>query len=151
MKLYRIAKTSHISDLSGEGARLHGGRWNQKGTPLVYTSGSRALAALEYLVHVPMALAPTHLSVMEIGLPDAIASESIELSSLPPDWRDYPPPEALPALGTDWARSNRSLLLRVPSAVVQEEFNYLINPAHPDSRFIASHTEPFVFDRRLFP
>ena len=150
MELFRIAKTKHINDLSGAGARMYGGRWNHKEIDLIYTSESRALAALEYLVHVPMAMTPTDLSIMQIDIPDGIVPQQLDVSSLPSNWKEYPPPQALATLGTNWARSNQSLLLRVPSAVVVQEFNILINPAHPDFKLInPSHLEKFVLDSRL--
>lgn len=150
MKLYRIATTAHIKDLSGAGARLYGGRWNEKGVAVVYTSESRALAVLEYLVHLPMVFAPGELSIMELKVPDSISPREVDRRSLPSDWRSYPAPEALAAIGTRWARSNDSLLLRVPSAVVEHEFNVLINPLHSDFNHITPRNpERFVFDSRL--
>ena len=152
MELFRIAKTKYINDLSGAGARTYGGRWNHKGVALVYTSESRALAALEYLVHVPMAMAPTNLSIMQLDIPDGIVPEQLDVSFLPSNWKEYPPPQALATLGTNWALSNQSLLLRVPSTIVDQEFNVLINPAHPDFKLIKpSRRESFVFDNRLLP
>ena len=150
MELFRIAKTKYINDLSGAGARTYGGRWNHKGVALVYSSESRALAALEYLVHVPMAMAPTNLSIMQLDIPDGIVPEQLDVSFLPSNWKEYPPPQVLATLGTNWALSNQSLLLRVPSTIVDQEFNFLINPAHPDFKFIKpSRRERFVFDNRL--
>lgn len=78
MKLYRIATTAHIKDLSGAGARLYGGRWNEKGVAVVYTSESRALAVLEYLVHLPMVFAPGELSIMELKVPDSISPREVD-------------------------------------------------------------------------
>lgn len=100
MKLYRIATTAHIKDLSGAGARLYGGRWNEKGVAVIYTSESRALAVLEYLVHLPMVFAPGELSIMELKVPDFISPREVDRRSLPSDWRSYPALEALAAIGT---------------------------------------------------
>jgi RES domain-containing protein len=150
MQLFRIARTQFIGDLSGTGSRLHGGRWNQKGTALIYASESRALAALEYLVHFPMALAPTDLSILRIDVPDDTDVKTVQMASLPRDWRAYPPPQNLPSIGTKWALSNETLLLRVPSVVVDAEFNYLINPSHPAfKRIRPRRPQPFVLDQRL--
>lgn len=150
MQLFRIAKTQFIGDLSGTGSRLHGGRWNQKGTALIYASESRALAALEYLVHFPMALVPTDLSILRIDVPDDTDVKTVQMASLPKDWRAYPPPQDLPAIGTKWALSNETLLLRVPSVVVDAEFNYLINPTHPEfKRIRPRRPQAFVLDQRL--
>ena len=150
MRLFRIAKTQYIHDTTGTGARLYGGRWNEKGAGLIYTSESRSLAALEFLVHMPMALVPYDLSIIQYDIPTSILPEAVDPSTLPSNWRAYPPPEALVLTGTRWVFSNASLLLRVPSAVVEHEFNVLINPAHPAFPAVEiSSPESFVFDRRL--
>jgi len=149
-RLFRIATTQFVRDLSGTGSRLYGGRWNRKGTAVVYTSESRALAALEYLVHLPMALLPSGLRMLRIDVPDDIKVRTIDAASLPRNWRAYPPPQSLAALGTQWATSNETLLLRVPSVVVDDEFNVLINPAHPDfERIRPQPPQSFVLDQRL--
>ncbi len=151
IKLYRICTTEHINDLSGTGARIHGGRWNHAGYPIVYSSGSRSLAALEFLVHVPMALAPDNLSIAEIIITDNIKRESITSNELPSNWRGYPAPEQLANIGTKWIKSKSSLLLDIPSAVVDKEVNTLINPLHPDMEYVnLAKVEKFCFDSRLF-
>ena len=133
------------------GARIYGGRWNHTGYPAVYTSGSRSLAALEFLVHVPMALAPENLSIVEINIQENIEWESINESQLPSNWRDYPAPEQLANIGTNWIKSKSSLLLDIPSAVVEKEVNTLINPLHPDIKFVdLTNIDMFSFDSRLF-
>ena len=151
IKLYRICTTEHISDLSGTGARIYGGRWNHPGYPIVYSSGSRSLAALEFLVHVPMALAPDNLSIAEITITEKIKRESITPEGLPANWRGYPAPEQLANIGTKWIKSKSSLLLDIPSAVVDKEVNTLINPLHPDIKHVSlAKVEKFYFDSRLF-
>jgi RES domain-containing protein len=150
MIVYRIARSQHIGDLSGEGARLHGGRWNHRGTAIIYTSATRSLATVELLVHVSLSYAPTDLNIATIEIPDEPAPEEVEVAALPPNWRDYPAPPELADLGTSWARSGRSVLLRVPSAVVEHEHNILINPAHPDIALVVlAKVEDFRLDRRL--
>jgi RES domain-containing protein len=152
MVVYRIAKTKHIHDLSGSGARSYGGRWNEKGIPVIYTSESRALATVEYLVHVPLSIVPGHISIVSIKIPDRITPKEISISDLPTNWRDYPPPWQLATLGTRWALANDTLLLRVPSAVVGPEFNILINPSHRDMKHVViSQIEEYKFDARLLP
>lgn len=136
MIVFRIAPKSRIEDLSGTGARLYGGRWNRKGVPLVYTSESRALAIVEFLVHVPLSIVPDKLSIATISLPGDIAPKELPISGLPKNWRDFPAPAKLAEMSTQWAISKESLLLRVPSAVVEEEFNILINPSHPDMKHV---------------
>jgi RES domain-containing protein len=150
MFLYRISKSAHIKDLSGSGARLYGGRWNHRGVPLVYTSESRSLATVEFLVHVSMPNSPGDLSMATLEVPENIAPKELNPSSLPKDWRDSPAPLELADLGTQWARSNTSLLLRVPSAVVESEYNILINPLHRDvPRVKLVKVVPYKMDERL--
>jgi RES domain-containing protein len=150
MHVYRIASSKHIGDLSGEGARLHGGRWNHRGTAVIYTSEARSLATVELVVHVSFSFAPADLKMATIEVPDEPAPEEMDVAALPPNWRDFPAPPELADLGTSWARSRRSLLLRVPSAVVEYEHNILINPAHPDiTRVVLAKVEDFRVDHRL--
>ena len=150
MLVYRIATSTHVNDLSGEGARLHGGRWNHRGTAVIYTSETRSLATVELLVHVSLSFAPTDLKMATIEVPDEPAPEVVDVAALPPNWRGFPAPPELADLGTSWARSGRSLLLRVPSAVVEREHNILINPAHPDiARIALAGVEDFLLDQRL--
>jgi len=150
IKLFRICSSKHISDISGTGARIYGGRWNHPGYPVVYTSGSRSLAALEFLVHVPMALAPQDLSIVEIDIQQKVKRELVTENQLPVNWRGYPAPEKLMNIGTNWLKGNSSLLLDVPSAVVDKEINTLINPLHPDIKYInVKAIGKFSFDPRL--
>jgi RES domain-containing protein len=150
IRLYKIATSNHISDIGGTGARLYGGRWNHIDYPVVYTSVNRSLAALEFLVHVPMALAPSNLSIAGINITGAINSKSIDVKQLPLNWRDYPAPEQLANIGTKWLESKSSLLLEIPSAVVEQEVNMLINPLHHDFKQVKIVlVEKFSFDSRL--
>jgi RES domain-containing protein len=105
----------------------------------------------EFLVHAPMALAPENLSIVEINIQENIERESINESQLPSNWRNYPAPEQLANIGTNWIKSKSSLLLDIPSAVVEKEVNTLINPLHPDIKFVdLTNIEMFSFDSRLF-
>jgi len=150
MLVYRIAKKDVVKDLTGTGAKLYGGRWNHRGTAVVYTSETRALAAVELLVHVSLSNAPRGLMIATIEIPDSIAPEDAPRASLPRGWRDYPPPRQVADLGTQWVKSGKSLLLRVPSAVVEQEYNILINPLHSDMRHVRlQRAEKFEFDKRL--
>lgn len=150
MNVYRIAKTAYIRDLSGAGPRLYGGRWNQKGTAVVYASESRSLATLEYFVHVPLTCEPLDLSVATILVPDGAGGQQIGIGELFAEWNCFPSPSKLADLGTDWVRRGESLLLRVPSAVVDGEFNVIINPAHPEmSEVSIVDVRPYAFDERL--
>lgn len=150
IKLYRISISEHIRDISGTGAKIYGGRWNHLGYPVVYTSGSRSLAALEFLVHVPMALAPRGLSIIEINIENSIKRDAVKESLLPSNWRAYPAPEQLANIGTNWIKSKSSLLLDIPSAVMDKELNTLINPLHPDIKHLSiAKVEEFSFDPRF--
>jgi RES domain-containing protein len=100
--VYRIALARHARDLSGQGARLNGGRWNNKGAAIIYTSESRSLAAMEYLVHVSLPDVPAGLKIVSIGIPAAMNAKQVELADLPRNWHEYPPPFELADLGTKW-------------------------------------------------
>ena len=145
-----MALAKHARDLSGEGARLTGGRWNAKDTAVIYTSESRSLAAMEYLVHVSLTHIPEKIKMVSIGILDANIPKQMDPSDLPADWRQNPAPFSLADIGTQWALSMKSLLLRVPSAVVMHEFNILINPTHPDMKSVSIiNVENFIYDERL--
>jgi RES domain-containing protein len=151
VRVWRLCKKAHAA-FDGEGARRAGGRWNRRGTPVVYASQSLSLAALELLVHADPAFLPADLVAIAADVPDALAVEPIEAAGLPRDWRRYPAPEALADRGSDWARAGRTPVLSVPYAVVPQERNFLLNPAHPDfGRIRTGKPEPFAFDTRLRP
>jgi RES domain-containing protein len=151
MRVYRIAKKDYVTDLTGLGAKLYGGRWNHRGTALIYTSETRSLATLEFLVHVSLPCVPTGLSIATIEIPDDLVPEEMTPESLPRNWREHPSSSKLADIGTQWAKSNRGLLLRVPSAVVEEEFNVLMNPSHPDIvRVVFLEVKPCELDERLY-
>ncbi len=121
--------------------RVAGGRWNPKGVPVVHTAASLALAALELLVHTDDDLLPTELVYFAVDIPDAISMEHVAIGDLPPDWRAYPPTDALQDVGA---------VLAVASAVIPEERNFLLNPLHPDfSRITWDAPQPFRSDPRL--
>ena len=149
LRVWRLCKRAHAA-FDGEGARLAGGRWNRRGTRMVYTAGSLSLAALEILVHAEASLLPSDLVAIPADIPSSVAIEPLAEDLLPPDWRRNPAPEALAVLGTDWIAAARTPVLAVPSAIVPRESNYLLNPAHPDFAKIKRGTaEPFSLDPRL--
>jgi RES domain-containing protein len=151
VRVWRLCRKKHSANpLDGSGARKHGGRWNHKGTPIVYCSSSLSLAALEYLVHGDSDLIPNDLIAISIALPSSISSKALRLESLPRNWRTYPAPIVLQDIGTEWARRKESLLLRVPSVVIPTEENFLLNPAHEEiSKVTVNEIIPFKFDPRL--
>jgi RES domain-containing protein len=148
MLLYRIAEEQFGRDLSGDGARLYGGRWNPKGIPMLYTAESVALAALEVLVRLST---PKRFCRIIYQVPDEASLEIITVESLPPNWLLPYPNASLIETGGNWARERRSLLLKVPSAVVRGEgWNYLINPLHREFPVVTiADVAPFVHDARL--
>jgi len=152
MRLWRLVKTKYASTaFDGEGARLHGGRWNSPGTRVAYASSNSALAVLEVLVHMTGGGILPGYSLVTATLPDALVHD-LPASELPKNWASSPVPPALQAIGDAWARSGRSVALRVPSAVVQGSHNILLNPEHADfARFAVESSEPFGFDPRLLP
>jgi RES domain-containing protein len=152
MKVWRILKSKcKSSAFSGNGAEKTGGRWNNKGHPLVYTSENLSLAALELFVHVQPDTIPTDLIAVCGILPDSISVEEIKVSDLPKDWRRYPAPAKLKQIGTDWIIGQSSLALRVPSAINAQETNILLNPAHAEFKKLKIEEEqPFFFDPRMF-
>lgn len=150
MILYRIAKTAYARDLSGAVARMYGGRWSQKGTSVLYTASSPALATVELLVHVDANLLPTDLRLVFVEVPDNASSSTLEPESLPTAWRTFPAPASLAELGTRWAVSCQTLMLRVPSAVVIDDCNVLLNPAHPEFANVRiEKVSAYGFDERL--
>ncbi len=151
MRLYRLCSARHqTTAFTGLGASLAGGRWNRRGVEVVYTAGSLSLAALECLVHFSSQTLPSDYVSFEITAPSEASVEAIDIASLPADWQDENPPVTTQTLGTDWIKSERSLLLKVPSIIIPTEFNYLINPQHQDfSRLIIGQAIPFSFDPRL--
>ena len=149
MRVFRISRKAHAA-FDGEGARLYGGRWNRRGTAVVYASESLALAALELLVHAEASLLPEDLVAVAAEVPDALEVESVALRELPRNWRLHPAPEILAERGTEWAKSTRTAVLAVPSALVPSERNFLLNPEHPDFRRIrVARPEPFEMDARF--
>jgi RES domain-containing protein len=150
MVLYRIAKKGYSRDLSGTGPRLYGGRWNPKGIRVVYASETRALAVLEFYVHLSRPVILPGLCVVSIEIPDTVTRKEITVKDLPRDWRAYSAPPELATIGAEWVSSGQSLLLRVPSAVMPPECNVLINPAHPEMKNVhIIEIEKYVLDQRL--
>ena len=149
MRVWRLCRRAHTK-FDGEGARRFGGRWNLRGTPVVYASATASLAALEYFVNLDVEDAPPDLVLVAADVPDSLAVEEVAVDALPRGWRRVPALEALARIGTDWARSGRTAVLSVPSAVVPVERNYLLNPAHRDfARIVVGRPERFVLDPRM--
>lgn len=149
MVVWRITLKKHIAP-DGEGARRYGGRWNKPGTRVVYTSGTLSLAAIEYLVHVDSDILPDSLVSVQATIPESLAIETIFPSDLPTNWKDTIIPVTLQERGTTWVNSGKSPVLKVPSAIIDNEWNYVLNPSHPDfSQVTWNSGIPFSFDPRL--
>ncbi len=150
---FRIEKEAFAHEEPGEGARFYGGRWNPPGIPVLYTSDSIALAALETLAN----MAPNFPEPEDdfcgttYGIPDKAAIRVLEPSLLPHDWLKFPAPLALAEVGRQWAEDKEHLVLKVPSVVVRGTgWNYLFNPRYQDFNIIQRlRVEPFTFDARL--
>jgi RES domain-containing protein len=151
MIVYRLSKSKYSKDLSGTGAEKTGGRWNSKGNALIYTSSSRALCVTEIAVHTPLGIIPKDYELISIEIPGKAPVLEIKLTDLPPDWKAFPHVHSTRMFGDDFIAAGKFLILKAPSAVVQGDFNYLINPKHPDcAKVKIISIEPFQFDERLF-
>ncbi len=151
MIVYRLAKTTYSHDLSGKGAEKAGGRWNSRGVAMVYTSESRALCAVEIAVHTPLGILPNDFQLITIEIPEVIKIYKIQQKELPPDWDSIPHSGKTQVLGDDFIKENEFGVMKVPSAVVKGDSNYLINPNHKDAGKIKIlKAEPFIFDQRIF-
>ena len=148
--VWRLIKEKEVkAALTGEGARIYGGRCNNKGIPAVYASGTLSLAALELFVHLGLPEIKIPFASIRATIPDDVAVEAV--NDLPNDWREEPAPDSTKEIGTDWFRERRSAVLRVPSAVVPSEFNYVLNPEHPDfGKITIEAPERFYFDPRMY-
>ncbi|HYH06124.1 MAG TPA: RES domain-containing protein [Thermoanaerobaculia bacterium] len=148
---YRIVKARYADDaFAGIASRRHGGRWNPPGIPIVYTSATISLAALETLAHIESTVL-NEFVVIQCWFPEVLV-EAIELATLPDGWSAVPPPATLQQIGYEWFTRRTSAVLQVPSVVVDgRESNYLLNPEHEDFRSIdIGSPQPFLFDYRLF-
>lgn len=153
--LWRIAKHTtqyQATDLSGGGAKTTGGRWNSKGIPVVYAATTIALATLETLAHLGDNIAIRNTFLVQITVPAALwkKRQIVEVKNLSPTWLAEPPGSTTINFGDDWLRNLSAPLLLVPSVIIPEEYNVLINPAYPGSGNIqASVLRQFIYDPRL--
>lgn len=151
MTVYRLSKGKYHNDLSGKGAEMYGGRWNSKGIPLLYCSQTRALCFAEVAVHLPVGIIPKDYYLITIELPDRGAVYELPEDDLPADWRSNPHSHSTQEIGDQFVSEGKYLALKVPSAVVQGDYNYLINPSHKLFKKVqVVSSEPFEFDSRFF-
>ncbi len=133
----------------GEGARRYGGRWNPVGTRMVYCSEHRSLAILEILVHLPAQMAGLEFHLYEVSF-EASLAEQLNIHKLPGDWNAPFICQETQQLGADWQKKAKSPVLKVPSALVPGEYNYLLNPMAADFRKLSFEGPvPFALDPRL--
>ena len=152
MIVYRICKAKYAkAAFSGAGGLESPGRWHRKGQPIAYAASTLSLAALEYFVHLGRTDSKIAFVAVHAIIADDLAMEVVDLASLPKDWKSSPPIDATMDLGTQWCQDLRGAVIKVPSALVQVEFNYLLNPLHPDFKLIKISTlKPFSFDVRMW-
>lgn len=151
MELYRLSRDIHGKVLSGKGASITGGRWNSPGTEIIYTAANRSLAMAEVAVHFSIATLPAGYMMMTLHVPDTVSITEADIKTLPEGWNQFPPLKQTQVFGDQFITDGKTCLLKVPSAVTQGDFNFLINPLHPEFRKIKiTGYEPFPFDRRLF-
>ncbi len=151
LTVFRLGKHAYRSQLfSGEGGLLASGRWTPRGRPVVYTSASISLAVLEYTVNyrrrgwVPVTV------LGRATIPSSVRVETVSLAELPSNWSAADPPPQLQKFGGEWLERGESAVLRVPSAIVIEEWNYLLNPLHADfGKLRRGAPKLFNFDRRV--
>jgi RES domain-containing protein len=147
---WRIYKPRHRrTAFTGEGARLFGGRFNSNGVAIVYTSASESLASLEMLVHLQSAEILKAYVVRPVTFSEALVKR-LRMADLPANWRRNPPPPSIQQIGDRWVAAAESAVLRVPSALIETEFTFLLNPLHPDFAKIRMGAERrYRFDPRL--
>lgn len=149
MQLFHLGSSRYAQQLTGEGARLFGGRWNQKGSACIYTSATRALCILEYLANVLLDDLPPDLTITEYAIPDKLC-RIIPANELPEDWKDVPAPASTKLFGSTLLADAGCTCFAIPSVIVPAEMNYILNPAATafgQVKIIA--TEPFLLDHRI--
>lgn len=152
LHLWRISKRKYASAaFSGEGARRVGGRWNSRGQGMVYTSGTLSLAALEVFVHMEIEDAGAMLAYVRADVPADVEIEYLDVAQLPTNWRNIPAPAILAEMGDRWFQAESTAIFAVPSVVIPIEYNYLINPTHPDfAKLSLEPPQTFEVDPRLW-
>ncbi len=148
MIVYRITGKKHAHDVSGTGSAMYGGRWNKKGSAVLYTGENKEIALLETIVHTPPAIIPS-LDILTIEIPDD-SIHTIEIKDLPDNWTNYPAPSVLAEIAEKWIDSNISIALSVPSCVIHSSRNYILNCRHPEYHTVkVIDHKRFHFDSRL--
>lgn len=134
MIVYRISKCIYIYDLKGTGAATYGGRWHSKGTFILYTAATPSLALLESVVHIAT-VAASGFCMISLEIPEDKIQE-LSFADLPLNWYLHPPPKSLKSFGDLFIKENKYLALKLPSAIMHEESNYLLNSNHSDFKLV---------------
>lgn len=151
MRVFRLIRKKYGIELSGKGVSLSGNRWNSKGTELIYCADSRALAMAEVAVHLSLSILPKNYVMIEIDIPNYVKIAALPKDDLPANWSSFPHVLDTQQIGDAIVAKRKNCILKVPSAVVPGDFNFLINPQHPDFPAIQIlGQEDFPFDSRLF-
>jgi RES domain-containing protein len=151
MEVFRLARKKYPIELSGKGASISGARWNSKGTEIIYCAQNRALAMAEVLVHLSLATLPGDFVMLTIEIPVEVSLEVLDPKILNINWNVFPCTFETSLLGDDFIKRSEACVLKVPSAVVKGDFNYLINPYHVDFyKIIITEQNDFPFDKRIF-
>lgn len=149
MIVYRLTNGEFINDLSGIGSKLYGGRWNSVGLPALYVTEYISLAVLEILVHVKSYRHPLDYHLVAIEIPEPGNLVTIDLRKLKSNWKDDIAYGQF--IGDEFLSARQSLVLKVPSSIIDQENNFMINPLHPDAGKIKIRSSKnFIFDKRLF-
>ncbi len=147
MFVYRICLAKYATVLK---ASCRAARWNSNDIEIIYTSSTRALACLENIVHRSQKGLNQSFKILTIEIPDSIVADSASIDELPDNWREYWNMHITRNLGDNWAEKGQSVLLKVPSSIIADEHNYLINPKHKDFKKIKlAKVDDFVFDDRI--
>jgi RES domain-containing protein len=151
MEVFRLARKKYPIGLSGKGASIAGARWNSKGTEIIYTAQSRALAMAEVSVHLSIATLPSDFVMLTIDIQEDVSVEELDAAKLQKGWNVFPHSFTTQIIGDQFIRDEKFCVLKVPSAVVKGDYNYMINPSHEDFKKIKIvHQEDFPFDKRIF-
>lgn len=149
MRVYRISKCKYIDDLSGTGASFFPGRWHNKGTHILYAAATASLAMLESIVHITSVVS-LNMCMICLEVPENSVRE-IPQTDLPNGWQNNPSPDILKTNGDAFIRENEFLVLKVPSAILPEENNYLLNPLHKDfTKIMVIYNRSISIDNRFF-
>lgn len=149
MEVYHVGSRKFAKQLTGEGAKLHGGRWNSIGTACIYTGESISLCVLEYAANVNLHQLSSSLAVSVYTLPERSWKE-FSIKELPGNWQEVPAPAETQEWGTKLLQEANHLALKLPSVIIPSEFNYILNPLHPAFKKVKiKDIRPFTFDTRI--